>query len=438
MQKHRHGLRGVFSLAHTTVLFVLVLLLMGCADRQRRNPLDAAAESPLDLLDGLVVAAEDGFVRLKWDLTKLTDLEGIRIHRTGGPDGQHVFDLTPSTETLIDERVLNGVLYRYSLSMLVQDEGEVFVGESRLATPGPEISWLADRGSGYVWRLSPDGRTGLFAQGRFPSIAAIDVDTRAGDCWVSDRRLAALHRIDAPGDMVRYRRIDAPGDMVRYRTALEGGGDLAIDSAGRRGWVADARTFEVYSFDLDAIGDTLQLSEVDGTFRDHVDLAVQSGFLWIADPAGERVLLYDPSGQRIAEWTGLAGLSRIDASAVGNSAWVLAAGGLELLRLEPGRQPEEFFMPFVDPAVALDVGDHRGDVWVAGAGDVAAYGNDGVPILHWNNVPGIRDVAIDESNEHVWIAASTQLWKVSLRAASQTHLTGFTETVQVIVHAGGG
>ncbi|MEE3261695.1 MAG: hypothetical protein VX290_02535, partial [Candidatus Latescibacterota bacterium] len=91
---------------------------------------------------------------------------------------------------------------------------------------------------------------------------------------------------------------------------------------------------------------------------------------------------------------------------------------------------------FVDAAVALDVGDVRGDVWVAGPADVVAYTNVGGPILHWDNVSDTRAVAIDERNEHVWIAASTRLSKVSLEAAYQTQLTGFTETVDVVVHSG--
>ena len=95
-------------------------------------------------------------------------------------------------------------------------------------------------------------------------------------------------------------------------------------------------------------------------------------------------------------------------------------------------------MPFIDPAVALDVGDVRGDVWVAGAGDVVAYFDSGVPILHWDNVPDTQDIAIDESSEHVWIAASTQLWKFSLQGQQPTQLTGFTQTLEIVVHAGGG
>ncbi|MEC8930414.1 MAG: hypothetical protein VYB08_03290, partial [Candidatus Latescibacterota bacterium] len=138
----------------------------------------------------------------------------------------------------------------------------------------------------------------------------------------------------------------------------------------------------------------------------------------------------------VFEWQGIEGLIKIDASAGSDRAWILANDGLTLMLLVPDHPPLEIFMPFVDAAVALDVGDVRGDVWVAGPADVAAYTNVGVPILHWDNVSDTRAVAIDERNEHVWFAASTRLWKVSLEAAYQTQLMGFTETVDVVVHSG--
>ena len=406
------------------LLGLLLMVAAGCADRQRRNPLDPDAESPLDVLSPLGALAEDGRVRLQWDLTRLSDLEGLRIYRVGGPEGSEVIELPPSDSVYTDEDVTNGFIYRYSLSMLVKEEGEIFVGDAQLATPGPEISWLADRGSGLVWRLSADGRTGLFAQGRFPSIAAIAVDATSGDCWVSDRRFRSLHRIDSTGG------------LDRIGADLEAGGDLVIDGPGRRGWVVDRFGFEVYSFGLDAVDDTLHLTEIDATFQDEVELAEQNGSLWIADRQGERVLLYDASGARVFEWQGIEGLIKIDASAGSDRAWILANDGLTLMLLVPSHPPLEIFMPFVDAAVALDVGDVRGDVWVAGPADVVAYTNVGGPILHWDNVSDTRAVAIDERNEHVWFAASTRLWKVSLEAAYQTQLTGFTETVDVVVHSG--
>jgi len=403
---------------------LVALLVSGCADRQRRNPLDPDADSPLSLLAPLGALADNGQVRLQWDLTGLSDLDGVRIYRIGGPEGAETFDLLASESSYIDGDVTNGEIYQYRMSMLVKDEGEVSAGDARLATPGPEISWLADRGSGLVWRLSPDGRTGLFSQGRFLSIAAIGVDGATGDCWVSDRRFRSLHRIDSAGD------------IHRIAVDIEGGGDLAIDSASRLGWVVDRFGFEVYSFDLDAMADTLQLSEVDGTFEGEVELAVQSGALWIADPTGERVLLFDADGRRVSEWTQIAGLIEIDASANGSNAWVLAEDGIKLLQLTRGQVPLEISMPFPEPAVALDAGDVRGDVWVAGPTDIVAYTGSGVPLLHWDNVPGTEDVAIDEQNQHVWIAAATQLWKVSLQVSFQTQLTGFSETVQIVVDSG--
>ncbi len=63
------------------LLAAMLLLVDGCADRPRRNPLDARADSPIDLADPLEALAGDGFVRLRWDFSRFDDLLAVRIWR---------------------------------------------------------------------------------------------------------------------------------------------------------------------------------------------------------------------------------------------------------------------------------------------------------------------------------------------------------------------
>ncbi|MCX8214372.1 MAG: hypothetical protein OTJ97_07695, partial [SAR202 cluster bacterium] len=99
---------------------LVALLVSGCADRQRRNPLDPDADSPLSLLAPLGALADNGQVRLQWDLTGLSDLDGVRIYRIGGPEGAETFDLLASESSYIDRDVTNGAIYQYRMSMLVK------------------------------------------------------------------------------------------------------------------------------------------------------------------------------------------------------------------------------------------------------------------------------------------------------------------------------
>ena len=62
----------------------LALLVLSCADRSRRNPLDPGAGQPLDLAAPLRALAGDGRVDLRWDFSRFDDLRGVRLYRESG------------------------------------------------------------------------------------------------------------------------------------------------------------------------------------------------------------------------------------------------------------------------------------------------------------------------------------------------------------------
>ena len=62
----------------------LLLLAGGCAERQRRNPLDWAARNPQDSYTPLAALAGDGEVRLRWDYSRFEDIDALRLYRRVG------------------------------------------------------------------------------------------------------------------------------------------------------------------------------------------------------------------------------------------------------------------------------------------------------------------------------------------------------------------
>lgn len=405
---------------------LLLCLLAGCADRPRRNPLDSAASSPLDLADPLEALAGDSSVRLRWDFSDFDDITAVRVWREEG--GNTVLFERPASDTsFVDTDVVNGTIYRYWLSLVVDNEAdEVSIAGEQLATPGPERGWVADAGSGFVWQLTPDGRRAMFARGRFPRLLGLGVDKQTGAAWVADGRMTALHRIDADGT------------LNRFGTAIRSGGALTIDSIARVGWVADELGGTVYRFFLDVEGDTLSLAQIDATLRRPVALAASPrGGLWIADAEGERVLWFNEFGTRAGQWDNLVGLTDLDASDVlCCQAWAIAADGAQVLRLTPRAAPRAVAFPY-GPARAIDVADASGVAWVLGDGGVVAYDDDGGILMQIEQVPGAAAIYADEANGQLWIAGATELWKVTLSGLTyRTQLTGFTRIEQLTVHPG--
>ena len=320
----------------------------------------------------------------------------------------------------------NGRIYSYRLALDVIGEPELAIAGEHLATPGPERPWVADRGSGLVWRLTPDGRQGLFARGQFPALAAIAVDRETGDCWVGDGSIG-LYRISGDG------RVD-PVD-----SGLEGVEALVIDPEHRVGWAAGAGGAGVYRFALDAGADSMALVEVDAALTDTLGLAAGSGGgLWVADRTARRVVRFGGDGQRLGEWRDLEGIVDID-PVPGDCcrAWVLAAEGHRLAQLRPDGGLRERDLP-VAPAHRVDVDSSTGEVWIAGETGIAALGPEGETLLHWPDAEAGRALVIDGANRQLWVAEETEVGKITLGGLTyRTRLTGFSSIAQVVVDPGG-
>ena len=422
--------------AATSLLLSCLIAVPGCSDRQRQNPLDPQAISPANSPTPLDAVAGDGQVLLRWDYSRFRDISGFRLYRRGG-GGDLVRELPPESLEFADEEVENGATYVYELALVVEAEEELLPGAARVATPGPEVAWVADRGSGLVWQLAPDGRHGLFAQGRFSSLVALATDLADRSCWVSAGRTQGLYRIAADGDL-RLIELD-----------LSSPGDLSIDSDSGTGWVADLSRQRVFKFSTRADIDSLGLTEVDASFQDPISLAAVGASCWIVDRAGGRVLLYDgEAATRAGEWRGFdrPGSVAAQPSPAGDSpqeAWVLyeceisplRCGGL--MKLDRDGEPLVVELPFSD-AVALSVDRRSGDCWVLGEMELAAFDRNGSLMSQFDGVPGGRDLAVDGANRQVWVAGSTMTWKFDMDEQIAVPLTGFTALHKIQIDPGGG
>jgi hypothetical protein len=419
--------RGAAALAvGWLLLLVCALVLNGCSDRQRRNPLDPQGVDPLDNFDALEVLAGDQSVLLRWDFSVFEDVEGFLIYRQTDnnpfsplPVGR----LTPQTQTYTDSSVENGTTYAYRLALVITGEGEdVLDQQTRLATPGPEVGWVGDVSTGLVWQISADGRGGRFAQGRFPGLQDIAINRADGSCWVSDRFLQGLFRILADGE------------LETYTGAIGEAGALSLDAAANIGWIIDNQEHTVYWFETAAPMDTLSFVEVDARFIEPSSVAAQAGQCWIVDGKDGRVFLYQREGRRSVEFRGLLDPGPLAAGLEG-SAWALLDQGNALIRLDVDGTQLAVELPF-EAALDLDVDLQTGDCWVVGASDLAVFNDAGMLVLHRQDIPSGRDVAVDEINRWIWLSTSNVLWKLDVAGQPQARLEGFSSAARVAVNPG--
>ncbi len=414
------------------LLLAAILGWHGCSDRKHRNPLDPETLNPALVSAPLEAIAGDRQVTLRWDYSRFGDVSGVRLYRRIAFEEFLLHAASPlgvAESAFVDSHLVNEITYEYQLALLVDGEDELFVGngrptvsgaEVRRATPGEEFTWIGDPASGLVWRISPDGRDALFAQGRFPFIDALDVDHLDGSCWLSAGR-AGLFRIDPSGEV---QTLSAP--LVRPDV-------LALDSASGVGWVVDRATLDVFWFSLDEPGDgSLIVNGVDARFSDPAVLAAADGGCWILDREEGRVLRYARADKSRSEWSDLEDPLALAATSY-ETAWLLDGGGSRLLRLTGDGETSDVALPFAT-AVALDVDRTTGECWVAGNTDLTAFANDGSMVFHQKLVDGAVGIAVDETHERVWIVSSIGLWKVSMDGEILSRLSGFSSARHIAVH----
>ena len=425
----------------------LLVLLAGCADRQRRNPLDPEAIGAAFTVGDLTAVAGNGKVVLSWDYSRFSDINGIRlIRKIAGPasvDGPLVRELKPDVVEFVDEQVVNGTTYSYQLALDVEGEDGRLLPRTRLATPGTESAWVADVETNLVWKLAPDGRAALFGTGSFPDIRALAVNSVDGSCWISDRFLARIIRISSDGD-----------DKV-HPIELEEPGDLSVSPDGTTGWVFDRAQRRVYSFRLVSESDSAggeevnglpaeDIWEVDASFAGSVMLSATKSACWIGDAIGERILLIAEDGSRLGEWTDLEDLGHLAAGSASTrplqaEAWALVRSGTSLIHIADTGIPAELDLPF-DTGIDVDVDAVTGHCWVLGRSDegggIALFDRQGHTILLWEELPLMDTFAVDGMNGHLWLAGSSEIWKTTVNDEEVVRLAGFSQPVFVDIDSG--
>ena len=312
----------------------------------------------------------------------------------------------------------NGETYEYRLAIIVEDEGEELLGEVHLATPGPEIIWLADKGTGFVWKISPDGRSGHFARGQFSDINDIGINLLDGSCWFVDGLSSNINRIDLEG------RIES------FSTDLGEVVQIEIDGEAGLGWVADITQQRVFSFDL-SIQDSLELMAVDANFDQPIGLASYGGACWIVDKLQGRILLYSENPKKTVEFGGFDRPIAIDVDNFGNG-WILTEEGHKVIELNSDGSEKSYDFSF-HSAIGLSVDIIENFICLFSNNSLEKSTINGDVLREWSNLSQVQSIAVDRNKKVVWVAMDQMLWQIDESNQTLSKLAGFSSLGKVVL-----
>ncbi len=402
--------------------FFVCLCILACSDRQRTNPFDSKAFMDHEMASLLGCVAGDGFVDLVWNLDEYDDIQGFNLLRRKQLEDEwkilNEVILLPTTVSYRDEDVKNRETYEYGLVILIENEEEKLFGKTRLATPGPEIVWLADQGSGFIWKISPDGRSGNFARGQFLEINDIAINEIDGSCWFVDGLVGSINRIDVEGRVQSF-ELDL-GKIV----------DIEIDGEENIGWIADVTRQRVYSFNLQS-KDSLELSAVDANFEQLVGLGSSDGACWIVDRFQKRTLLYSSNAKKIVEFGKVEQPIAIAVDGDGDG-WVLTEDGNKLTQFKADGSNRFRDFPFTN-AIGLSVDINAEYIFLFSKTVLTKFGLNGEVLGEWPELSDTRSIANDPKNKTIWVAMDQEVWKIDESGNILARLSGFSNIGKVVV-----
>jgi DNA-binding beta-propeller fold protein YncE len=379
----------------------VVILLAGCSDRPRLNPLDPKNPNTLGRPTGLNVISMRDTVQLQWDRIDLRDLSGFQIYRQlqGETRFSPIAQTPPGVFSYLDVPSKFDTTRSYRISALASNFESPLSDEVAI-TPGPTVSWVADGRNGDLIKLTHDGGHEILRSSVFFSPFRLQIDAQRGYVWVLEEfRGSELGRLNMNGRNVRrFDRIDGPAD-------------LAVDKADGSVWVADTLTNGLMKFNSDgtramkndvykkivALAVHPQTREVWALSRDSlrvfifsqtgvlrrranvslqqprdIDIDSRTGKVWVAD--GTRVIRFDAQGNlETLSSPAFRLVYRLSADEISGGCWLIdystAVGGSRIVKLAPDGALSFDAIRGFDIPESLAANPHDGSCLVADFGN---------------------------------------------------------------------
>lgn len=299
----------------TAALFLLAMIVLSCAERQRENPLDPSNPNTQGKITGLSVVSFDDRITLSWTPFLVDDYQGTRIFRKSSLVdtlseiafvGGNVSSFDDSGSGLNFE---GQVTYNYRVQAITTDFGSL-LSEEVAITPGPSRVWIGQTASPVLSRLTHDASHFILGNNEIFQVGGFALKKHKKGLWVSDLIRGVVLSVDDQGvvqkalnGLITPRAIeydpnreflwiwqqsassvvfsDTSGEIIGVAQPFGSSVSIAVDTVTGFCWAADR-----YGSKLRVLSpEDLAYGTIDDDFNEPTDIQVYltDGSLWVAD-----------------------------------------------------------------------------------------------------------------------------------------------------------
>ncbi len=164
-------------------LIFIIILLAGCENRERLNPLDPENEYTQGAPTGLWLLSHRDSVQINWNGFDVDHMAGYEIYRGEG-DLELIDVITADQTTYVDTGVEYYQEYTYAIRAKTEFS-QSNLSQEKKVIPGPWNAVVADMYNFHIRNISFDGRT-ITQEKRFNSPRAMVTDPNSNQMYVAD------------------------------------------------------------------------------------------------------------------------------------------------------------------------------------------------------------------------------------------------------------
>ncbi len=328
-------------------VFIYLILLYRCAERNRSNPLDPHNPATAGIPAGLRVYSLEQRVVVSWDDIDVDGFKGMRIYRSSNQSTsfQEVAFVNKSITQFEDTTVTYDITYTYR----IQAETDTYLSpfsESQRITPGPSYIWATLSSSGEVVKLTHDASHLILSQrGLYFPLGVAVVGYKKG-VWVTDFYESKIARINDDGNITTL--------ISGFLSPL----DIDCNPNLNQLWVVDRDRKQVVLFDTTGTSIGFASGFLLPTFGS-ADLI--NGYFWIVDPSLNSIGRIDPKTMGVAQFANFYAPEDVKAVYQDGGCWV--ADSSRLVRLDASGNVL-FYVNGFNHAVRVALNQKTGDCWV--------------------------------------------------------------------------
>ncbi len=285
--------------------------LLGCAERERSNPLDPLNGETGGMIAGFGALAGDSQVEIRWQRLPQSDVDNYRIQRwqPGETPAYLPGEFGPGAAGALDSPLPNDETFIYRLVARFTS-GDSAVSPVDTATTGIRKIAVLSAGVPGLIGLTPDARDALFTLPSSEAYEDMEVDRTRDVLWLT---------MPGAGLVLRY---FFDGRLAGEPIALEAPADVSVSNQRGIGWVALPQSGSVQAYGPDLSG-TTPFETVSGLGEAHVVEAGTTDLtVWVGNEDGVVYRYVPEGGPLLGSWALKNAVVAIALDEANSRAWV--------------------------------------------------------------------------------------------------------------------